>query len=289
MTPIYNIDFFSGELDLINDLTIRDLTRQALEQAPKYIWYVPASITGKHHPPDDNGPGGLCWHLKKTSWLAWRMFHNLMLNTDIGVAAGLLHDICHRGTNDEPEEGYESYQQHGEIVLSRLGKVMLSNDSFPVEIERIWADISMCILSHMGRWGDRQPESIEEITFHLADVAASTKGLINIGYDADILSEYTVPELVGKKEYFIKDSDGDWVFNFGKKHSGHKLSDIATNDDGYLRWMIKQGKQSVNNKDGFPEDVLMMIKQARDQVLLDRKLANKRRDLVDMMEEAKPL
>ena len=165
MNPIYNIDFFSGELDLINDPTIKDLTRQSLLQAPKYIWYVPASITGKHHPPDDNDPGGLCWHLKKTSWIAWRMFHNLMLNTDVGVAAGLLHDICHRGVNDEPEDGYESYQKHGELAVSLLGKTMLANPEKTIAQERLWADISMCIISHMGRWGNIEPELLEQTVF----------------------------------------------------------------------------------------------------------------------------
>ena len=116
-------------------------------------------------------------------------------------------------------------------------------------------------------------------------MAASTKGLVNIADDrADCtIDDFSVPELVGKKEYFILNADGDYIFNFGKMHLEHKLLDVANRDDGYLRWMIKQGKQSMDNKDGFPDDVLKLVQQARDKVKA-ASLAT-RMDLVDMMEE----
>ena len=275
MEAVYDISIFKGELDLINDPKIRELTEEALLNAPKYIWYVPSSITGKHHPPDDNHPGGLIWHLKKTAWVAYRMFDNLLLNTDIGIVAGVLHDICHRGVNDEPEEGYDSYQKHGELALTVMSKVtvLVANTE---TWGGTWATIMQCVLSHMGRWGDVKPESVEQTTFHLADVAASTKGLVSVGYlSASTVGDegYSISEIVGKKEYF-KEVDGDLVFNFGKMQDV-PLKTVANGNDGYLGWIIRQGITSNDNPKGFPEEVINQVKDARKQLLDERRERNK--------------
>ncbi len=231
MEPVYDIEMFRGELDLINDPEIRRLTEEVLINAPKYIWYVPASITGKHHPPDDNHPGGLIWHLKKTAWVACRMFDNLLLNTDIGIVAGLTHDIAHRGLEDEPDDDYESYQKHGELAAYHL-RLATSTMSIIEDDDQsmvTWSMIAGCVASHMGRWGNCKPEAVEQITFHLADVAASTKGLVCVGYvgAADVGKEgYSIAEIVGKKIYF-KEVDGELIFNFSKKHMGTPLNEVA--------------------------------------------------------------
>ncbi len=274
LEAVYDIEFFRNELNLINDPEIARLAEDVLVNAPKYIWHVPASMTGKYHPPDDNTPGGLCWHLKKTAWLAYRMFDNLSLDTDIGVVAGLTHDIAHRGLEDIPDEKYESYEKHGELAAYRLNQAFgIMNDSSGSG----WAIIASCVATHMGRWGKRKPETVEQVTFHLADVAASTRGLVSIGFgnNHQIGHEgYSIEEIVGKKLYF-KEVDGELVFNFGKKHMGTPLKDVANGNDGYLGWMIRQGVMTDDNPKGFPKEVIDQVKAARKELLDERRERNK--------------
>lgn len=47
------------ELDQIRDEQIMTFTRYVLEKAPTYFWTVPSSSSGKYHPPQSNGEGGL--------------------------------------------------------------------------------------------------------------------------------------------------------------------------------------------------------------------------------------
>jgi len=47
--------------------------------------------------------------------------------------------------------------------------------------------------------------------------------------------------------------DGSAILNFGKKHQGRTLQEIAKTDDGYLKWMLE---------DDFEEDVKMIIRDA---------------------------
>ncbi len=275
MEAVYNVEFFSGELALINDPTIRQLTRETLEAAPAYIWYVPASITGKHHPPDDNYQGGLCWHLRKTSWVAYRMFNNLLLDTDIGIAAGLLHDIAHRGLEDEPEEGYDSYQKHGELAITILSKattLVENNETW----DGTWTTIMECIMSHMGRWGNIKPKTVEQVTFHLADVAASTKGLVSVGtiHAADVGKEgYSVSEIVGRRQFFIEDEEGELVFDFGKV-KGKRLSDLVRESNSFITWILGKGVESKENPKGFPGYMINQIKEARRKDLEERRRKN---------------
>ena len=277
MEAVYDLGFFKDELSLIQSDKIRELTTQALKDAPAYIWYIESSVTGKYHPPADNLPGGLCRHLKKTAWMGYRMFFNLSYNTDIGTSAGLTHDICQRGEDDTPSDDIEMYKQHGELAEGRLRRISGNlADAFAatepetperkavVQMANTWSVICDCVLSHMGRWGNKQPQNDMEIIFHCADVAASTRGMEAIQflsmYDEVVLM--TIEEIVGKRMYFITDAEGDLVFNFGKKHLGHKLKVVALNDSSYLRWMLRQGEQSADNKDGFPADVLVIVKKA---------------------------
>ena len=275
MEAVYDLEFFREELNLINDPEIKRLTEETLLVAPTYFWYVPSSITGKYHPPDDNEPGGLCWHSKKAAWLGYRMFDNLSLDTDIGLVAGLTHDIAHRGLEDKPDDDYESYQKHGELASYRLGQMCAVMDNKSSEVP--WAMIGACVASHMGKWGNRKPETIEQTTFHLADVAASTRGLVNytcMEQETGINFDYTIAEIVGKKEYF-KEVDGELCFNFGKKHMGTPLKVVAQGNDSYLSWMIRQGIASDDNPKGFPEAVIEQVKDARKQLLDERRECNK--------------
>ena len=268
----YDISFFTPELSLINNEVIKGLTVKVLTEAPAYLWTAVSSITGKYHPPEDNEEGGVCLHLKKTAWIAYRMFDNLLLDTDIGVVAGLTHDIAQRGLEDEPSDDIEVYKIHGDLAAQRLleykATLPQEGDSLSKE-EALWLEVVGCVSSHMGRWGLRIPKSRYAVLFHLADVASSTRGLTGLPFQEGA-PNMGIEEIVGRREYFTPTGDGELVFNFGKKHLGEKLSSVFICDRSYLQWMLDQGEASSENPKGFPayalkpvRDMLEASRQAR--------------------------
>jgi len=288
---VYDISIFKPELSLIVDPDLRALTKRVLTEVPAYIWSAVSSITNKYHPPEDNAPGGVCLHLKKTSWVAYRIFDNLGLNTDIGVSAGLTHDIALRGLEAQPSEEYEVYEQHGELAFERLNEYIVQLIGMPNRLTTDWYTICNCVRSHMGQWGKEKPTSPEGVALHCADVAASTRGLAGIpfirsqyllknGFIAEEIPNMSIEEIVGRKEFFVTAEDGCRVFNFGKME-GRALADVASSPQGssYLRWIIGKGIKSVKNEKGFP---LYVLAEVREAILEARKPKNP--DL-DMMKE----
>jgi len=292
MGKVHDVSIFKPELSLIVDPNIRELTEKVLTEMPAYIWSAVSSITGKYHPPEDNQPGGVLLHLKKTSWVAYRIFDNLGLNTDIGVSAGLTHDIALRGLEAQPSDEFEVYEQHGELAYERLNEYIVQLIGMPDRLTTDWHTICNCVQSHMGRWGKEKPTSPEEVALHCADVAASTRGLAGIpfirsqyllknGFIAEEIPDMPIEEIVGRKEFFVTDGEGNRVFSFGKME-GRTLADVAGDYQisGYLQWMIGQGMKSMKNEKGFP---LYVLKEVRDAILEARKPKNP--DLIDLMKE----
>jgi len=60
-----SIDMLSKEIDKISSGSIKDFVVEALEHADPKLWVAPCSSTGKYHPPEDQGNGGLVRHLIK--------------------------------------------------------------------------------------------------------------------------------------------------------------------------------------------------------------------------------
>ena len=50
---------------LITSPGIKRFTRNFLARVPEQFWEVPSSSSGKYHPPEDQGPGGLVRHVIK--------------------------------------------------------------------------------------------------------------------------------------------------------------------------------------------------------------------------------
>jgi len=283
---MYNVDFFKPELSLINNEVIKGLTVKVLTEAPAYIWTAVSSITGKYHPPEDNEEGGVCLHLKKTAWIAYRMFDNLLLDTDIGVVAGLTHDIAQRGLEDEPSDDFEVYKKHGQLAAERVtGYAEFFEESLNLHKDEefhTWLEISNCVYTHMGRWSDTEPQSQVEILFHLADVASSTRGLVGLPF-LEGAPDMPIDEIVGKRQFFIPTGDGELRFAFGKKHGGELLSEVCNNDPGYLRWMVDQGSLNKDNLKGFPEYALKPVRDMLEAARPARKelFRSRQEDLFD--------
>ncbi len=142
-------------LELIQSEEIRNFVKRALAAAPPQFWSVPASSSGKHHPPEDNVRGGLVVHSRKAVRVAialCRFFGTEDgLMKDMAIAVAILHDIKKNG---DPW-GEHTHPEHGPIASKWLMKNFAENDPNLCGI---------CVLvgEHMGIWS--KPNSTPALT-----------------------------------------------------------------------------------------------------------------------------
>ena len=161
-----------SKLNEINDLEIRGFVKEVLDNAPEGFWIIPCSGTGKYHPPEDQGEGGVIRHLVKcvvTGADLCGYFDLPQEDKDIVLAGIFLHDIKKFG---DPL-GESSDPDHARIGANFLEKFSLR------EPEK--TEIMNCVRYHMGRFV--HPEEIEraknptqkELIVQLADFFGSRK------------------------------------------------------------------------------------------------------------------
>jgi hypothetical protein len=159
----------------IDSKDIRAFTHEALYNAPKKFWEAPSSSSGRYHPPEDQGKGGLVRHIIKATCVAEELsrFYDLKNeDKDIVIAATLLHDIKKNGLRWGEMTDYT----HGLIAYNWLSRFNLKDPSK--------TQIRNCVRYHMGRWV--QPESeleralnptIHEQIVQLSDYISSRKSI----------------------------------------------------------------------------------------------------------------
>lgn len=171
---------FDRELSKIRSRGIRILTEECLLEAPEYFWRIPASSSGKYHPPWANRDGGLVLHTKVVTYLVKQLFKMIIVDPswllDICYSAAILHDIAKNGL---PDSGYTT-TDHGasaSIILwtcyERTGAVqgMVSLDEF--------CQIHEAIRLHYGVFTDKKEVrsclqlSGPSLIVHLADAIAA--------------------------------------------------------------------------------------------------------------------
>ena len=243
---MYSVEFFTDELNLIKDANLRDAVKIVLADAPAWFWTAPASATGKYHPPDDNVEGGNCHHTKKVIWLAYRFATAFDLDTDIIVAAAHLHDIAKFGLEDEAERPPEmpSYNNHGKIAARFIN--LYANAEWDFDMKDKWQEVASIVMTHMGKFGKHMPMTNLQVLLHLADLAGSYQNLVALPF-YDPAAAKPLVETIAERKYFLQDSDGKDVINFGK-YTGKLLLEVVKDERGrsYLKWILTQD---------FPEEV----------------------------------
>jgi hypothetical protein len=236
---MYDISFFDEELELIADRELKAVTKDALLAAPAWFWTAPASATGRHHPLDDNVEGGNCHHTAKVVWLAYKFALELQLDTDAQVSAAHLHDIAKFGLRNEAEQPprMPSYAMHGEIAAAHL--LEYKDLSWSAELIVKWYTVCNLVRTHMGKWGQAMPATLEQNVLHLADVAASCRAFVALKF-TDPEAAPLLEEIAAEREYFTVDADGDLAFAFGHKYCGVKAEEVMRVNPGYFDWMLKQ-------------------------------------------------
>jgi len=115
------------EIEKIKSRSIRRFTEEALLKADSRFWLAPCSSTGKYHPPEDRGEGGLVRHIRKAVVVAGEFGRRAkfsQLEFDLAISAVILHDICKNGI---PWGEYTDFT-HGLIASEWLKQFKLSNE-----------------------------------------------------------------------------------------------------------------------------------------------------------------
>lgn len=169
---------FETELNLIANNEIRNLVVEVLQLAPRYFWEVPSSTSGKHHPPDENKPGGKVLHTKRAVYIAYQLarMENLSeLESDLLLAAMVIHDIYSQGPDDIPSQ--ETDPSHPLLVRKKTA---------PLAGAPYYDDVMSIVEAHMGRWGPVIPESKLQCLAHTADYISSRREVrVDVRYEKE--------------------------------------------------------------------------------------------------------
>ena len=177
MTDTEKLEYFKNELDLIQNPEVRDFTAQALLFAPEYFWVNPSSSSGKYHPPQSQGIGGLRRHTRAVVYFSTifiRAFDCEQWNDEI-ISAAILHDIMKYGLTAGAKHTVKDHAFMVTDVLKQTWKIKKID-------KEVAKRIDSAIKFHMGRWSSpedkRKPLDeyhIIELIVHLADMASSGK------------------------------------------------------------------------------------------------------------------
>ena len=168
-------------VDRIRHSAFRKLTERALEKAPAAFWTAPASTSGKYHPADSLGQGGLVRHTRKVFRLTLDLLDMRGVSVNdtahsIALSAALLHDSW-----KVLDEGQHSVFEHPILAALAVNELL---PKFSDEItSREGMLLCQAIRTHMGRWTTSkystytlpEPSSWLDVLVHTADYLASRK------------------------------------------------------------------------------------------------------------------
>jgi len=115
------------EIDLIRDPSISSFVRSMLLKSDTF-WRIPGSFVNIYHPPDEDNEYGNVLHTKRVVRVALIMcsnFHYANIETDIIVAACLLHDLT-KGVSDK--DGEIEYDEFHPFTIDRFYEVAKRQD-----------------------------------------------------------------------------------------------------------------------------------------------------------------
>lgn len=97
-------DVFRKELSYIKSVKVLGNAKKLIELLPDYFFEVPASSTGKYHPPFAQGEGGLVRHTKAAVRFAYELENDNCIGNiftddekDLILLALIMHDGCKSG------------------------------------------------------------------------------------------------------------------------------------------------------------------------------------------------
>lgn len=137
-------DIFLEDLTKIKDASIKTFTLSALEAVDDRFYTDSCSSSGKFHPPEDNGVGGVMRHVKKGIVVVEQFARRALFSDtekDIAISAFLLHDSCKNGV----VWGKDTDYTHGYVASEWLKQFKLE-DAFAKEA------LLDAVRYHMAPW-----------------------------------------------------------------------------------------------------------------------------------------
>ena len=183
----YTNEFMINWLRLEND-DIKEFAETVIECIPEYWKHVAASSSGKYHPRNSLGEGGLFRHIMALiQFLNWTFEIKCMAENwtsrerDLMRVAGMMHDAFKSGTTAEYEGNHHTKFDHPLIAANAVRKYKQLNLIPEEEVEII----ANAIESHMGQWNTSfssktvlpEPHNKYQKILHWADYFASRKGI----------------------------------------------------------------------------------------------------------------
>jgi len=187
------------EIDTLQDINNRRFAHFILNHVPDYFFTVPASSSGKYHPKNDLGEGGLVRH----SISVVRMLEHLVEpegyfdfdeeQFECLKIAALFHDCMKSGTQEEYENNSRTKFLHPLYAANFIMTVAIEC-GYPYEKASFIYD---AVIAHMGQWNTNKNEGCSKLptpvspgqrVLHLADYLASRKD-INMEFDECYYSE----------------------------------------------------------------------------------------------------
>lgn len=241
------IKMFINEIGDIKDADLKAFATELIANADDYFFVVPASSSGKYHPPFDLGDGGLVRHTRLVAYMARSLAESYCFSdydTDCLIVAALAHDIKKQGNGDTGHTVWDHPILAMHYVQEIYGK---TNFNVPADtIEKICNAVS----SHMGKWGNEPrfckgntplPMPVTEFdkALQAADYVASRKEITDFKFrdteEVNIVAQ-PKPSLPPVNEMSLFELE-NYQMPFGK-HKGKTLREVKPT--GYLDWMLKQ-------------------------------------------------
>lgn len=177
-------EVFEKELNYIENEELKRFIIDCLEKAPEYFYRVPASSSGKYHPKQDLGEGGLIRHTKAVVQVAMDLirceqFYGSKESKDEIISACLLHDVIKNGFEDSGH----TLTEHP-LLSSKFIQEVYDGGNY----HSVWTSkngIQAMITTHMGIWNKDKEGNVvlpligdyndTGLLVHLADYIASRK------------------------------------------------------------------------------------------------------------------
>ena len=147
---------------MIQNPKLRVYVLGKLDKAPAYFKTVPASRSGKYHPPSNRSEGGLIRHTVATAKIVALLgsctyFGLDRHELDYMIAAAILHDMFKYGKDDTAGDYNENHASDAADMCSDWSNPKLGS----------------YIRSHMGSFGNSKPGTLPAALVSLADFIAS--------------------------------------------------------------------------------------------------------------------
>ena len=226
--------FFKNELATIEADDIRAFAEYLRDNAPDYLYTIPASTSSKYHPVSELGIGGLYRHSMNVTRVLNHLLsidqYKLKLTDrerDLMRVSMMFHDAVKVGWNGS----LYTVQDHPLLAAEWVKKMNNEYDDslLEEEIEFVAANIA----SHGGQWvtnkkGEQilpKPETLSQELCHLADYLGSRRD-VEILHDEDEIME----------PVFTKEERDNYKITFGK-YKGVAFGDVVREDPDYIEWM----------------------------------------------------